>query len=118
MNAMKLALFGSTGAPLMSAFHQLSGGKSGSGVGSAPPTVAVKRRIAKKGTSRKLRRPCREFCDRLHGRFEFEQPTPKSKRSLPNKRSISAPFGFDRQANPNMGDVGGHGGGGKASATR
>ena len=33
---MKFALFGSTGAALMSLFHQLSGGKSGSGAGSAP----------------------------------------------------------------------------------
>src|ERR1700680_3425957 len=36
---MKLALLGSTGALLMSVFHQLSRGNSGSGWGSAPPTV-------------------------------------------------------------------------------
>src|SRR5512140_1732515 len=36
---MYAALAGSTGAALTSAFHQLSGGRIGSG--SAPPTVAV-----------------------------------------------------------------------------
>ena len=40
MKLMKLALFGSTGAALMSTFHQLSGGNSGSGVGSPPPRTA------------------------------------------------------------------------------
>src|SRR2546422_2208646 len=34
MKLMKLALFESRGAALTSTFHQLSGGKSGSGVGS------------------------------------------------------------------------------------
>jgi hypothetical protein len=33
--------FASTGAFEMSTFHQLSAGKSGSGVGSAPPGVAA-----------------------------------------------------------------------------
>src|SRR5262245_6088092 len=37
MNPMKAAELGSTGAPLTSTFHQLSGGNSGSGPGSVPP---------------------------------------------------------------------------------
>jgi len=37
MNDMKFPEFASTGQLLMSRFHQLSGGKSGSGCGKAPP---------------------------------------------------------------------------------
>src|ERR1700687_1633929 len=36
---MKLAPLGSTGAPLMSVFHQLSRGNKGTGWGSAPPPI-------------------------------------------------------------------------------
>ena|SRR5438093_13347281 len=43
MNAMKLADAGSIGAAETSAFHQLSAGKSGSGPGSAPPSVLAAR---------------------------------------------------------------------------
>src|SRR5438876_6423173 len=39
MNATKFAEAVSTGAAAMSTFHQLSGGNSGSGPGSAPPAV-------------------------------------------------------------------------------
>jgi hypothetical protein len=38
MKLMKAAEWGSSGAALMSRFHQLSGGNSGSGVGSGPPS--------------------------------------------------------------------------------
>src|ERR1044071_5942403 len=38
---MRAELFGSMGAWLMSAFHQLSSGKSGSGGGSAPPRAGA-----------------------------------------------------------------------------
>src|SRR5713226_5380549 len=41
MNAMYVAEFGSTGAALMSAFHQFVGGNSGSGPGRGPPSVAA-----------------------------------------------------------------------------
>src|SRR5512141_138453 len=40
MKVMNCALFGSTGAALMSAFHQFAGGKRGSGVGRSPPLRA------------------------------------------------------------------------------
>jgi hypothetical protein len=41
MKLMKLAEFVSTGALLMSVFHQLLAGKSGSGTGIGPPCVAA-----------------------------------------------------------------------------
>jgi hypothetical protein len=40
MKLMKLAEFESTGQLLISRFHQLSAGKSGSGCGNAPPRAA------------------------------------------------------------------------------
>src|SRR5690349_5053158 len=39
MKLMNAALFGSTGALLMSVFHQFEGGKSGNGGGSGPPAI-------------------------------------------------------------------------------
>src|SRR5262245_29259728 len=41
MNVMNAADPLSTGAPLMSRFHQLLGGNSGSGGGNVPPSVAT-----------------------------------------------------------------------------
>src|SRR5581483_3683497 len=41
---MKAALFVSTGAPLISVFHQLPGGKSGKGGGSGPPRIWARTR--------------------------------------------------------------------------
>lgn len=47
MKLTKLAEFGSTGQLLISKFHQLSGGKSGSGCGNPPPRAEF---IAQLGT--------------------------------------------------------------------
>src|SRR2546430_15927802 len=59
MNAL---LFGSTGAALMSAFHQLPGGKSGSGWGSAPPRWGD---CARAAGERARRRPARRDMKRI-----------------------------------------------------
>src|SRR5512143_2980291 len=70
MKLMKAAELGSPGAPLASRFHQLSGGKRGSGPGRAPPWMgprpvaadeAASRRIAPRttATAARVRRGCR-----------------------------------------------------------
>ncbi len=53
MKWMKLALWGSTGAALTSAFHQLSAGNSGSGVGRGPPGCAEARVAERSEAARK-----------------------------------------------------------------
>jgi hypothetical protein len=64
---MKALLFGSTGAALMSVFHQLPGGKSGSGWGSAPPrwgdcamTAEAMRSEARQKAKRDMKRILRD----------------------------------------------------------
>src|SRR3954451_2490415 len=52
-SATYAALFGSTGAAVMSAFHQLPGGKSGSGWGSAPPRCGDCARAAEERARRR-----------------------------------------------------------------
>jgi hypothetical protein len=49
---IKFGEFGSTGQLLMSRFHQLSAGKSGSGCGSAPPRAEF---IAQAGSTELVR---------------------------------------------------------------
>src|SRR5262245_15615035 len=68
MKVIKFAELASTGQLLISRFHQLSAGKSGSGCGSAPPRIASMATVGATETIRKTtsarnakkRVPCRD----------------------------------------------------------